>query len=46
MPKEINIVIKMPKVKDKETLKNSKRKAVSYLKVARWEGDVGEWVKR
>ena len=35
-----HIIIKMLKVKDKEKLKSSKRKEVSYQKVARWEGQV------
>ena len=30
-PTPSHIIIKMPKVKDKENLKSSKRKAVSYL---------------
>ena len=31
------IIIKMPKVKDKENLKSSKRRELSYQMVARWE---------
>ena len=31
MPTARHIIIKMPKIKDKENLKSSKRKAVSYL---------------
>ena len=45
-PTPRHIIIKRPKVKDKERLKSSKRKAVSYQKVARWEGGGGDWVKR
>ena len=40
------IIIKRPKVKDTERLKSSKRKAVTYRKVARWERGGGDWVKR
>ena len=32
-PTPRHIITKMPKVKDKENLKSSKRKAVSYLQV-------------
>ena len=41
-----HIIIKMPKVKNKENLKSSKRKEVSSQKVPRWEGVMKEWVKR
>ena len=45
-PTPRHIIIKRPKVKDKQNLKSSKRKEVCYWKVARWEGEGGEWVKR
>ena len=38
-PTPRHIIIKRPKVKDKEKLKSSKRKEVSYQKVAKWEGE-------
>ena len=46
MPIPRHIIIKRPKVKDKEKLKSSKRKEVSYQKVARWEEGEGEEVRR
>ena len=46
-PTPRHILIKMLKVKDKETLlKTARKKKVSYQIVARWEGKGGEWVKR
>ena len=40
-----HIIIKTPKVKDKEIIK-IKRKEVSYYKISRWEGGGRKWVKR
>ena len=45
-PTPRHFIIKKPKVKDRKTLKSSKRKEVSYQKVARWETGGREWVKR
>ena len=41
-----HIIIKRPKVKDKERLLKAGKKKISYRKFARWEGEGGEWVKR
>ena len=42
-PTPRHIIIKMPKVKDKERLlKVARKKEVSYQKVARWKGNVKE----
>ena len=40
-PTPRHIIIKRPKVKDKERLK-SNRKEVSYQEIARWSGRMGE----
>ena len=47
-PTPRHIIIKRPKVKDKEreTLKSIKRKAVSYQTVARLDEGGEEWEKR
>ena len=41
-PTPRHIIIKWANIKDKETLKSSKRKEVSYQIVARWEVGGGE----
>ena len=44
-PTPRHIIVKRPKVKDKERLLKAARE-VSYQMVARWERGGGEWVKR